>query len=207
MAQTALLNRRDWRWYAAGYAVLVAATGVAAAVLLTRNIALGREAFVDPQDAPQRLAAWRGSAVLAYTSGSEVGHACALLAGLLVAPALATPSRRIGVRVAASAGAVLALVNLLVAWWPASARLAELAATMATMYPSVVLDPGPGRHPSVIIAIVLVAAGYPLLAILGFVLGRKRYIRTAVATLFVFGITAPYSHYFLAVFLVPRPEI
>lgn len=204
MAQTTVPRRRGWTWYAAGVAVLAVGTGIAAAMLLSRNISLGSDVWFDPQDHPQRVASWRGAAILAYTSGSEVGHAFAVPAGLLIAHAVAAVPWRVGLGVASSAGAVLALVNLPLAWWLASPQLTRRARQTGSIDQGAV-DPGLWHHKPVIVAIVLVVAAYLVFAILGYALGRMRLFGTAIVIMAVLGVTAPYSHFFLAEFLTPRP--
>lgn len=186
MAQLLRQGRLAWAWCTAVYAVLVAGTAVAAVTLLSRSIDQGLEVWPDAQMDTQMVAAWRGAATLAYTSGSEVGHVCALLAGLLVARVVATRAWRTGLVVAVLAGAVLALVNLSSAWWKASPRLTH------TIYP---VDPGLRHHVGVIVAIALVFAAFLVLAAAGYILGLKHKVKTLIVTLMVLVVAAPYSHF------------
>jgi hypothetical protein len=203
MAQTVSRSRRDW-WYAAGFGALAAGTGVAAVLLMSRSIALGWIALTDPQSHAERVAAWRCAATTGYTAGSGVGFACSLLAGQLLAARAgaigAVSMWRTGLGAAVSAGAGLALVNLLMTWWAASSELARLAALVAAggaAGPPAAFDPGLRHHRYVIVAIALVVAAYLVFAVLGYVLGRTRKIRTAFVILFVLALTAPYSHIYL----------
>ncbi|MFI0405948.1 hypothetical protein [Actinomadura sp. 3N508] len=183
---------------------LIAGTGVASLMLLSHSLNVGLDVWHDAQSDPQFLAAWRGAAVSGYTSGSGVGHICALLAGLLVAHAGAAAGRgkRIGAAVAVFAGTVLALVNLSLAWWKASPRLTRLDAVSMDA-----IDPGLRHHPSVIIAIVLVFAAYLVLAAIGYGLGVLRSVKAVVAALGILVIVALPGSLLLAMALVPRPEV
>ncbi|TDD71121.1 hypothetical protein [Actinomadura rubrisoli] len=181
--------------------MLVAGTGVAAVTMLSRSIDQGLEVWPDAQMDTQMVAAWRGAAILAYTSGSEVGHVCALLAGLLVARAVPVRAWRTGLAVAVLAGTVLALVNLSLAWWKASPRLAHLSGPVDPA----VIDPGLRHHSCVIVAVALVFAAFLALAAVGYRLGMNRNIRAVVITLMALVVVALLGHFFLTG-LVPRPE-
>ncbi|MUN39380.1 hypothetical protein [Actinomadura litoris] len=190
-----------WLWCATIYALLVAATAVAAVTMLSRSIEQGLEVWPDAQSETQMVAAWRGAAILAYTSGSEVGHVCALLAGLLVARTAAVRSWQAGLAAAVLAGTVLALVNLSLAWWKASPRLAHLTGPVDPA----VIDPGLRHHSCVIVAIALVSTAFSALAAAGYGLGMKRNIKAAVITLMVLAALALDGHFILTG-LVPRPD-
>ncbi|MBT2212395.1 hypothetical protein [Actinomadura sp. NEAU-AAG7] len=190
-----------WLWCATIYVLLVAATAVAAVTMLSRSIEQGLEVWPDAQSETQMVAAWRGAAILAYTSGSEVGHVCALLAGLLVARTAAVRSWPAGPAVAVLAGTVLALVNLSLAWWKASPRLAYLTGPVDPA----VIDPGLRHHSCVIVAIALVSTAFSALAAAGYGLGMKRNIKAAVITLMVLAALALDGHFILTG-LVPRPD-
>ncbi|MEV4289280.1 hypothetical protein AB0K40_27545 [Nonomuraea bangladeshensis] len=81
MTRTSPTNWRARTWYAA----LIAVTGSAAVLLAALNLDVGQSMWPDAQPDDQVVAKWRTAAALAYTSGSAVGHVCALVAGLLAA--------------------------------------------------------------------------------------------------------------------------
>ncbi|WP_242889860.1 hypothetical protein [Actinomadura litoris] len=190
-----------WLWCTTVYALLVAATAVAAVTMLSRSIEQGLEVWPDAQSDTQMVAAWRGAAVLAYTSGSEVGHVCALLAGLLVARTVTVRSWRAGLAGAVLAGAVLALVNLALAWWKASPRLAYLTGPVDPA----AIDPGLRHHGCVIVAIALVFTAFLALAAAGYGFGMKHNIKAAAITLMVLVALALDGHFILTG-LVPWPD-
>ncbi|MFF0773827.1 hypothetical protein ACFYUK_33395 [Nonomuraea wenchangensis] len=72
-------------WYVAAYAALIPVTVGATVLLVALNLDVGQSKWPDAQPEDQMVAKWRTAAVLAYTSGSAVGHVCALVAGLLAA--------------------------------------------------------------------------------------------------------------------------
>jgi hypothetical protein len=78
VVQTVSPGRRDLIWCAGWCAVLAAGTGAAAVLLMSHNFAQRSQVVTDPQGHAEQLAAWRGAAILAYSSGSEVGHVCAV---------------------------------------------------------------------------------------------------------------------------------
>lgn len=72
---------RSPRLVTLGY--LAAFTAGAALLLTWFDARLGSSLWTDPESEPQWAASWRLGAVFAYTSGSVVGHICALVAGYL----------------------------------------------------------------------------------------------------------------------------
>ncbi|WUH98689.1 hypothetical protein OHR68_35095 [Spirillospora sp. NBC_00431] len=184
------------------YAVLLAVTGAASVLLVSRSIEQGLEVWPDAQSDAQMVAAWRGSAICGYTSGSGVGLVCAVLAGLLVAQAAADRHWRTGLAVAVPAGAVLALVNLSLAWWKASPRLTHMDGAVNAS----AIDPSLRHHTCVIIAIALVFAGYLVLAAAGYLLGRERNVMGVAITLAVLAVLVHSGQFGLATALVPTPE-
>ncbi|MGH3243271.1 MAG: hypothetical protein ACRDNL_23030 [Spirillospora sp.] len=176
--------------------MLLAVTAAATVLLISRSIEQGLEVWPDAQDNEQMVAAWRGSAICGYTSGSGVGLICALLAGLLVTYAAADRSRWTGTAVAVLAGTFLALVNLSLAWREASPRL-----TSGNTF-----DTDLRQHTCVIVAIALVFAAYPVLAVAGYFLGRARYVAGVAVTLAVLAILVPFGQFGLATALVPTPQ-
>ncbi|WP_433465519.1 hypothetical protein [Spirillospora sp. CA-128828] len=200
MMQSLPRDRLAWTWLAAVYTALIAGTAIATLALLSRNVDLGQELWPDAQTGPQAVYAWRGGAILGYTSGSEVGHICALLAGLLAVRAVKARAWRAGLAVAVLAGTVLALVNLSLAWWKASPQLAQLAGP--ALYGTV--DPGLRHHICVIVAIMLVFTSYLVFAAVGYFLGLKRRNKATLVLLAALLVAAPYSHFIAATILTPR---
>jgi hypothetical protein len=116
-----------WTWYWAGFAVLVLATALATIGLLDVN----RDAYhdwvnFDTQGNEQQYEELRVSAAMMYTSGHAVGQLCAALFGVFLGATAARRATRWNISIAISAGAVLALVSLVLALPRAKAKVGDL---------------------------------------------------------------------------------
>ncbi|RFS83403.1 hypothetical protein D0T12_20325 [Actinomadura spongiicola] len=193
------------------YGCLLLVTGFSAVLLFEFSVDLGLDFVTDPQDDRQRLAAWRGAAVLAYTSGSEVGQVCAVIAGALAARWLGRERRWSRLVAAVGAGAGLATTGLGVARWMAADRMGELAKNRIEidgaqgLYKD--LDPTLRRHGCVLAAIAvafvlyLVAAGIGgAAALLEPLWLRSSVLAAVVATSIV---VMPVVHYLVSHELTP----
>jgi hypothetical protein len=185
---------------------LVALVGVAAALLVPRNIQIGQDVWSDAQTDEQTVTSWRGAAVLASTSGSAVGDLCALLAGLSVARWRASRTRWSGLLTAVLAGAGLGLVDLATAFRTAAPRLRELTRSplLTREDGTAIVDPGLRHHGCVLAAMVVAFVIFLIAAGIGFGLcpGRLTTKLTAVA---VSVVLAPVVHYVTMMALVLRP--
>lgn len=161
-------------YYLAVYVGLVVLTGVAAVMLVSFNVDLGKGLGFDDQSDPQRVATWRGAAALAYTSGAGIGQIFALVAGM--------PARRWagtrgvnGVLVAILAGIGLGLVDLASAFVAAAPRLRDLARVpeLRSDDNTQVIDPGLMHHGVVFVAMALTLVLFAIASGLGFVLARR----------------------------------
>ncbi|MEO3797201.1 hypothetical protein ABGB14_43965 [Nonomuraea sp. B10E15] len=197
------------RRHIAIYGVLMAVTAVAAAALVVPNILVGGDTVTDPQWAGQYVAEWRRRAVLAYTSGSAVGHVCALLAGLLVARWSMHRERRAGLVTALLAGSGLGAAELAVASWTATPFLRDLSGFPGTGDPleDWVIDPSLQNHVPVLVAMASVFVVFLVAAGAGFWMAhRGMLLRSALVTAFV--LVVPVALFFVTVFsLVPLPQI
>ncbi|TDD00519.1 hypothetical protein E1292_28590 [Nonomuraea deserti] len=163
-------------WYVAAYAALIAVTGSAAVLLVALNIDVGRSMWPDAQPDDQVVAKWRTAAVLAYTSGSAVGHVCALLAGLLAARWARNKTWRTGFVTAVLAGAGLGLADLAVASWRAAPLLRVFAASpvLTDNDGTLIVDPGLRHHGCIPAAMAVVFATLLIVAGLGFGVAQAR---------------------------------
>ncbi|MFI0350022.1 hypothetical protein [Actinomadura sp. 9N407] len=206
MGQAQVHRRRSAVWHVLGYVSLVAVTGAAAVVLLPLSVYLGDDWFYDPQDDTERLAAWRGAAVMGVTAGSEVGYLCALVAGMLAARVRPEP-RRAGLLTAVGAGAGLAVVNVTVAWLGAVPRLHEWREQMTNVSSLAFLDADLWDHGPVYAAIALVAIAFLIAASMGFGVALVKppalKMVVVVAVLTVSVVFAPIAHYMMPMVIVP----
>jgi len=155
---------------------LVAATVGAAFALTWYDTELGNTLIADPEVPAQWAASWRMGAIFAFTSGSVVGHVCALLAGYL-------GTRRCSPRDGVLAGAGLGLVNV-----AASAVVAVFTTTDrgATFGNVDYVDASPGHEPVVLYAMLAVLAMAAILATLGsLVAALPRFRRIALVPLII----------------------
>ncbi|WP_344890248.1 hypothetical protein [Nonomuraea antimicrobica] len=193
----------------ASYGTLMVVTAIAAAVLVAPNISLGESTVTDPQWTGQYVAEWRRGAVLGYTSGSAVGHVCALLAGLLVARWSVRRARRADLATALLAGAGLGATELAVSSWLATPLLYERSGFPGTGDPAEdwIIDPSLHHHVSVFAAMALVFVMFLVAAGAGFWMARRaRWLRAALTTVFV--VVVPVALFFVTVVaLVPLPRV
>ncbi|RKS70873.1 hypothetical protein BZB76_5353 [Actinomadura pelletieri DSM 43383] len=188
------------------YGGLLLITGFAAVVLFDFSVDVGLDLVTDPQDDRQRLAAWRGAAVLAYTSGSEVGQVCAVIAGALAVRWLGRERRWARLVAAVGAGAGLATTGLGVARWMAADRMRELARNRIEIDEAqgiyADLDPALRRHGCVLAAIAVAFVLYLVAAGIGgaAALLEPLWLRsTVLAVLVVAAILAmPVVHYLVS---------
>lgn len=146
--------------YLAAYAALAVLTTVVAVMMVPFNIHIGHELANNPSDNAQLAFQWSVSAALGYTSGSAVGWALALVAGML-ARRWAAPREMNGAAVALLPGACLGLVGLAAAAMAAVPRLREIAeANAAGMYEPRNIDPGLVHHSGVLFALIVALALY-----------------------------------------------
>ncbi|WP_329428408.1 hypothetical protein OG339_03330 [Streptosporangium sp. NBC_01495] len=190
------------------YIFLLAVTAGAAALLVAPNLQLGNALVTDPQSPGQYVEEWRNEAVLAYTSGSAVGHVCALLAGLLVARWSTDKTRRAGLVAALLAGSGLGATELAVASWTATPLLRDLSGFPGAGNPPEgwVLDPSLQNHVGVLVAMALTFAVFLVAAGAGFwVAQRAMLLKFVLVTVFV--VIVPVALFLVAVFaLVPFPS-
>ncbi|MEW9549508.1 hypothetical protein [Nonomuraea sp. NPDC050783] len=191
------------------YWILTAMTAVAAAVLVVPNAQLGQDTVTDPQWTGEYVAEWRRAAALAYTSGSAVGHVCALFAGVLVARWSRHRARRAGLVTALLAGAGLGATQLAVASWRATPLLCHMSGFPGTGDPMEdwIIDPSLHNHLSVLVAMALVFAVFLGSAGAGFWMAHRAMLLRLVMTM-VFVAIVPVALFWVTVFvLVPRPRI
>ena len=135
--------------YMAAFGFLAAVTIGAALSLTWPNAHMGSRIAGDPETSAELAASWRVGAVFAYTSGSLIGHICALIAGYLAAH---WSSPREGVL----AGFAIGMVNV-----TATGSMAMLAthdpATMHGLLPYA--DPNPLHQPAVLVSLAVVLGG------------------------------------------------
>lgn len=136
---------------------LVAVTVGAALALTWFDAREGSNLWPDPQQPSQFAASWRAGAIFAYTSGSVIGHICALFAGYLGA-------RWWGRYYGVLAGFGIGVVNL-----AASARMAvPITLDPDTMAGAVgYVDPNPLHQPAVLGAMAAVLIMAIVMACLG----------------------------------------
>lgn len=152
-------------WYAAAYVALIPVTVGAAVLLVALNLDVGQSKWPDTQPEDQMVAKWRTAAVLAYTSGSAVGHVCALVAGLLAARWARDKPWRTGLVAAVLAGAGLGLADLAAASWKASHLLREFAASpLLTDNGTLIVDTGLQHHGRIPAAMAVVFATLLIIA-------------------------------------------
>nr|WP_157383250.1 hypothetical protein [Nonomuraea coxensis] len=191
--------------YVAAYVTLVAVTGSAAVLLVALNLDVGQSMWPDAQPDDQVMAKWRTAAALAYTSGSAVGHVCALVAGLLAAHWARDNTRRTGLAAAVLAGAGLGLADLAAASWTAAPRLRDLAASPALTDNDgrLIVDPGLQHHGSIPAAMAAVFATLLIVAALGSAVAQARPVNKALLILVSLAL-APVAHFLIpAVVLIP----
>jgi len=116
-----------WTWCAVGFVVLVLATAFATIGLLEVN----RDAYhdwvnFDAQGNEQQYEELRVSAAMMYTSGHAVGQLGAALFGVLLGATAARRAVRWNLALAIGAGAVVALVSLVLALPRARAEVGDL---------------------------------------------------------------------------------
>lgn len=205
VTQTSSTSRWGKTWYVAAYVALIALTGNAAVLLVALNLDVGQSMWPDAQPDDQVVAKWRTAAVLAYTSGSAVGHMCALPAGLLAARWARDKTRRTGLATAVLAGAGLGLADLAAASWRAAPLLREFAASpgMTDNDGRLIVDPVLWHHGCIPAAMVVVFATLMTVAGLGFGVARARPVNKTlliVASL----VLVPIAHFLVpAVVLIP----
>jgi hypothetical protein len=207
-----LETRRSTKRRFAMYVGLMTLTGFTAVLLVPFDIHTGLGLFGDAQSEPQSVAAWRLSAALAYTSGSEAGPVCALLAGLLVAPWAAGRAARIGLLAAVSAGAGLGLVDLVTAWLRAASPVHDLVRNPALMSrdDGTTIDPGLLGHVVVLAVMAVTFVHFLIAAGAGFLMARRWGRRSGAPTpmlILVLGyaVFAFIFHFALAVCANPWP--
>jgi hypothetical protein len=189
----------------AAYAGLVAFVGIAAALLVPRNIHLGQDVWPDAQTDEQSVTSWRGAAVLASTSGSGIGDLCALLTGVLVARWGAPKTRWSGLATAVLAGAGLGLVDLATAFRTAGPRLRELTRSpvLTREDGTTIVDPGLRHHGCILAAVIVAFVIFLIAAGIGFGLGSGLTPKLTVVAVSV--VLAPVVHYVTMMALVLRP--
>jgi len=155
--------------------LLAAITIGAAAALTSVDARIGVRASADPDTEAQFATNWLLGAVFAYTSGSVIGHVCALLAGYL-------GTRWWGPRDGVLAGASIGVVNL-----ATSASLAAFitrdGGAMSGYAPYV--DPNPLHQPAVLIAVLAVLGTAVLAARMGASVGEQERPLPGLITLII----------------------
>jgi hypothetical protein len=195
------------------YVGLIGLTGITAVLLVPFNIHTGLGLFFDAQSEPQSVAAWRLSAALAYTSGSEVGPVFALVTGLLIARWKAHRATRIGLLAAVSAGAGLGLVDMVPAWSRAASPLHDLVRNPALMSrDGMTIDSGLLGHSVVLVVMAVAFVHFLIAAGAGFLVVRRWGDRLEIWTpksVFIlvlgYAVFAFLFHFVLAVCLIPWP--
>lgn len=139
---------------------LVLATVGAALALTSFDAEVGSGIYADPQQPSQWATCWRLGAVFAYTSGSFIGHICALVAGFLCTRWW---SPRDGVLV----GTGIGVANV-----AASALLALPATTGDDAWYAEYVDPLPFHQPAVLGAMAAVLGMAIIMAGLGAIAAR-----------------------------------
>ncbi|MGP3933593.1 hypothetical protein [Nonomuraea sp. KM88] len=189
------------------YALLLAVSAGVAAALVVPDLQVGNAMVTDPQWSEQHIAEWRIQAVLAYTSGSAVGHVCALLAGLLVARWSMTDARQAGFITALLAGSGLGAIQLAVASWAATPLLYELSDFPGTGDPMEdwVVNPGLQHHVPVLVGMALTFAVFLAVAAAGFWMAyRAVLLRFVLVGIIV--VVMPIALFFTtAIALIPQP--
>ncbi|TMR07571.1 hypothetical protein ETD86_51565 [Nonomuraea turkmeniaca] len=184
MSHLSLLRESKSR-HIAVYAFLLVVTASASAVLVAPNLQLGNDLVTDPQWPGQYVAEWHREAVLAATTGSAVGHVCALLAGLLVARWGMHKARRAGLITALLVGSGLGATELAVASWTATPLLRDLSGFPGTGDPleDWIIDPSLQNHIPVLVAMALTFAVFLVAAGAGFwVAHRAMLLRFVLVT-------------------------
>lgn len=203
------IDRRGRTAYAAAYAGLVVLTGVAAVLLVPHNIQAGRGMWFDAQDDAQVVASWCGPALLAITSGSTIGQACALPAGAFASRWTAHRTIWTGLLAAILAGAGLAAADLAMAWWTAVPRLSDLAASpdLTRADGTRIVDPVLLHHGVVPACLAVTLTGFLIAAGVGFFAARSntRQNRPILAVVLCAALT-PVFHYVAPMVLVPWPR-
>lgn len=186
-----------WRsvGHTAVFGGLVAVTVAAALAFSSFDARLGSGAWADPELPSQWAASWRLGAVFAYTSGSVVGHICALFAGYF------------GARWSSQRDGVLAGLAIGVANVAASACLAVPAThDSGTMAGNVrYVDPNPLLQPAVLVAVAAVLAGAVIMATYGS--GIARLSRLHWLALIPLVIVVPIVHFLATTALAGSPDL
>jgi len=159
----------------AALGLLAAITIGAAAALTEFDTRLGARIWGDPDRETQFAANWQLGAVFAYTSGSVIGHICALIAGFL-------GTRWWSPQDGLFAGAGIGVVNL-----ATSASLAVFITRDGDTISGYVdyVDPNPLHQPAVLIAVFVVIGAAVLAARLGSIVGEQSRPLPALITLII----------------------
>jgi hypothetical protein len=205
MATRSSINWRSRIVIITASAGLVAFVGIAAALLVSRDIHLGQDVWPAAQTDQQSVASWRGAAVLASTSGSAIGDLCALLTGVLVARWGAPETRWSGLVKAVLAGAGLGLADLATAYRTAGPRLRELTRSpvLTREDGTPIVDPGLRNHGCILAAMMVAFVIFLIAAGIGFGLGSGLTPKLTVVAVSV--VLAAVVHYVAMMALVLRP--